>query len=78
MLRHLITIDEIWVSKILKFDFQENEKGFWIEIETFFLVSQVLSIRVKKQSSGHNLQMPILCSLGTTTGFSTVIVSLMR
>ena len=42
---------EIWKSKILKFDFLKNEKSFWSEIKTFFLVWQVLSLRLKKQTS---------------------------
>ena len=39
------------ISKILKFDFLEAEKSFWIETKFFFLVSQVLSVRLKKQTS---------------------------
>ena len=42
---------EIWMSQILNFDFLDNNKSFWSEIKTFFLVSQVPSFRVKKQTS---------------------------
>ena len=28
--------DEIWIPKILKFDFIENEKSFWSEIKNTF------------------------------------------
>ena len=41
-----------WISKILKFDFLGNEKSFWSEIKkTFFLFPQVVSFRLKKQTS---------------------------
>ena len=43
---------EIWKSKILKFDFLENEKNLWSKKKNFFfLIEQVLSLRLKKQSS---------------------------
>ena len=36
---------------MLKFDFFHNETSFWIKIKTIFLISQVLSFRLKKQTS---------------------------
>ena len=39
-----------WISKILKFDFLENGKSFWNK-KTFSQVSQVLSFKLKKQTS---------------------------
>ena len=38
-------------TKILKFDFLENEKDFWSGIKAFFLVWEVLSFRLKRQTS---------------------------
>ena len=35
---------ETWISKILKFDFHENEKSLSSETKYFFLVSQVRSL----------------------------------
>ena len=43
----------IWKSKILKFDFVKDKKGFWNEIKTFILVWQVLAFRLKKQTSNN-------------------------
>ena len=43
---------EIWISRILKFDFLENEKSFCCsEIIFFPLISKVFSFRLKKQTS---------------------------
>ena len=42
---------EIWKSKILKFDFLENEKSFWSEMKTVFLVWQVLLFGLKQNIS---------------------------
>ena len=39
------------MSKVLNFDFLKNEKSVWSEKKTFSLVSQMLSFRLKKQSS---------------------------
>ena len=49
MLRHLQR-HEIWISKILKFDFLKNEKSFWSTIIFFYQVSQLLSFRLEKQT----------------------------
>ena len=35
----------------MKFNCLKNEKGFWSEIKTFFLASQILSFRHTKQTS---------------------------
>ena len=35
MFRHLMT-SEIWISKILNFDFLENEKSYQSEIKNIF------------------------------------------
>ena len=42
---------ETWIFKILKSDFLENEKSFWSEIKNIFPIWQVLSFRLKKQTS---------------------------
>ena len=42
---------EIWIPKILNFGFLENKKCFWKEVKKFFLISQMLSVRLKKQTS---------------------------
>ena len=39
---------EIWISKILNFDFLKNEKRFWSK--NIFLVSQLVSFRLKNQT----------------------------
>ena len=41
----------IWISEKLKFDYLNNEKSFWSETRNIFFVWQVLSFRLKKQTS---------------------------
>ena len=42
---------DIWIPKMLKFDYLKNEKRFWREMKAFLLVLQVLSLRHTKQTS---------------------------